>query len=434
MSNQTITQPITQPITPLDTRYSKDVQDLVGVFDDFTYCDARLQVELEYFRMLTNIAIPDISLTTDGYRQICDIEATTRHDLKAIEYYIKSLPDIIQSGKSHMVHVGLTSQDANSLGFIIMFRNGVNILLGKIGYLVETIEKLSCQSDVPMLSFTHGQSAVPTNMKKELGVYHYRLTNQISVIKHLLGLVRCKIGGANGNNNALRFVDPDKNWVELFDNLAAKFGFLRSTITTQCDDYDTVCNVLRALQNCGQIMESLRMNLWNYTTRGYFKQANISGEVGSSTMSQKINPIDLENARTMLEMGSCEIDAICRIISILPYQRDISDSSATRCISSILGYYLVGIKRIITGMNRLTINRERIISELESNSIIVIEGVQTYLKYHCGIDDAYELTKELTRGRGSDFKMIELYNFIDNLDISDEHKAKLKNINVYNYC
>lgn len=430
-----------KPITAIDTRYSKDVQKLVNIFDDFTYYKHRFNVELEYFRVISQINIPSIEFTQDSYNEILRIESTTRHDVKAIEYYIKSLPIIIETGKLHLIHLGLTSQDVNSIGFTIMFRDSVNLLLNELNLLIENINTKIIEYDVPMLSFTHGQPAVPTTMKKELSVYTYRLTEQCKIITKMKDILRCKMGGANGNNNALYYLAetpkkldlPYNNWSELFTDITAKFGLIRTPITTQCDDYDSVCNVLRTIQNCGHILESLRMNMWNYISRGYFQLANIAGEVGSSTMSHKINPIDFENSRTMLELANSEIDAICRIISVLSYQRDISDSSATRCISSVFGYFLIAVNRLNVGFARISgINKGRITRELEENSSVIIEGVQTYLKYYCGMGNAYEITKELTRGN-TQFSMNDLHNFIESLEINTIHKINLHNLNVFNY-
>jgi adenylosuccinate lyase len=218
-------------------------------------------------------------------------------------------------------------------------------------------------------------------------------------------------------------------WFDLFSCDSYKLS--RTKYTNQCDHYDATIKVLYIIKRILHVMEHLRGNLWLYIHREYLVQENIKGEIGSSTMPNKINPIDLENAKTAIEMAKRMIDGICDILTETSYQRDVSDSSALRNISSIFGYILIATKKITNGISRLSINTKKINEELEQHPEVILEGIQTYLKFHCGFENAYELTKDLSRGKN--IEMLDITNFIDSLDIDIYHKQKLKKLNIYIY-
>jgi adenylosuccinate lyase len=454
-------------ISCLDTRYFNDVKDLINVCDDFAYYRNRIYVELKYFELFTSSTItynPLIDFTYNDYLDILKSEAILRHDVKAIEYFIKALPEVKETGKSHLIHIGLTSQDVNSLGFMLCFRDTCFIILENLKKLINTFtEQLitpylekngitnGITNDILMLSFTHGQPATPTHFSKEMLIYKTRIEHIYNEMNEFIKTeLTVKFGGATGEFNSLYFSLPDTNWKEwadyfitLFDinkttqetnqykTKETKFCFKRTQYTNQCDNYDSIINVLYMIKRMLHILEHLRGNLWLYIHREYFIQKNIKTEIGSSTMPQKINPIDLENAKTAIEMAKRMIDGICDILTETSLQRDISDSSALRNISSVVGYVLISLKKMTSGISRLTPNINKMKEELQEHPEIILEGIQTYLKIHCNIENSYEIMKE--KSRGNKITLLDIYCMIDELEIDEVHKLKLKNLTPESY-
>jgi len=478
-------------ISCLDTRYFNDVKELINVCDDFAYYRNRIYVELKYFELFTSSKItynPLIDFTYNDYLDILKNEAILRHDVKAIEYFIKALPEVKETGKSHLIHIGLTSQDVNSLGFMLCFRDTCFIILENLKKLINTFtEQLitpyleknsitnSITNDILMLSFTHGQPATPTHFSKEMLIYKTRLYHIYNEMNEFIkSELTVKFGGATGEFNSLSFSLPDTNWKEWADyfiegfsiegfspssslapetsslatekltpsctskscnnSLRAGFSkscFKRTQYTNQCDNYDSIINVLYMIKRMLHILEHLRGNLWLYIHREYFIQKNIKTEIGSSTMPQKINPIDLENAKTAIEMAKRMIDGICDILTETSLQRDISDSSALRNISSVVGYVLISLKKMTSGISRLTPNVNKMKEELQEHPEIILEGIQTYLKIHCNIENSYEIMKE--KSRGNKITLLDIYCMIDELEIDEVHKLKLKNLTPESY-
>ena len=455
-------------ISCLDNRYSNDVKELINVIDDFAYYRNRIYVELKYFELFTSSIItynPFIDFTHNDYNKILEKENILKHDVKAIEYFIKDIPEIKDTDKSHLIHIGLTSQDVNSLGFMMCFRDSLFIILNKLKNLInifteqlitpylDTPERIT--NDIVMLSFTHGQPATPTYFSKEMLIYKTRLDKIYEEINIFIDTeLTVKFGGASGNMNALNFSLPDTNWKEWADyfvqlftlelehennnseysnykNQKKQYKFKRSQYTNQCDNYDSVIKVLYMIKRMLHILEHLRGNLWLYIHREYLIQKNIKDEIGSSTMPHKINPIDLENAKTSIEIGKRMIDGICDILTETSYQRDISDSSALRNISSIFGYVLMTLKKITIGISRLSPNIKKIKEELNDHPEVILEGIQTYLKIHCNIENAYEIIK--TFARGKNITILDIYCMIDELEINEIHKFRLKNLTPENY-
>jgi adenylosuccinate lyase len=503
-------------ISCLDTRYFNDVKDLINVCDDFAYYRNRIYVELKYFELFTSSTItynPLIDFTYNDYLDILKSEAILRHDVKAIEYFIKALPEVKETGKSHLIHIGLTSQDVNSLGFMLCFRDTCFIILENLKKLINTFtEQLitpylekngitnGITNDILMLSFTHGQPATPTHFSKEMLIYKTRIEHIYNEMNEFIKTeLTVKFGGATGEFNSLSFSLPDTNWKEWADHFIEGFSiegfsiegfsiegfsiegfspssslapdtsslatekltpsctskscdnslragfskscfskscfskscFKRTQYTNQCDNYDSIINVLYMIKRMLHILEHLRGNLWLYIHREYFIQKNIKTEIGSSTMPQKINPIDLENAKTAIEMAKRMIDGICDILTETSLQRDISDSSALRNISSVVGYVLISLKKMTSGISRLTPNVNKIKEELQEHPEIILEGIQTYLKIHCNIENSYEIMKE--KSRGNKITLLDIYCMIDELEIDEVHKLKLKHLTPENY-
>ena len=435
-------------ISCLDSRYFNDIKQLVNVCDDFAYYRNRIYVELKYFELFTSSIIkynPLTDFTFDDYLKIQDKEAILRHDVKAIEYFIKELPEIKKTKKAHLIHIGLTSQDINSLGMMMCFRDSGFIILDLLKKLITTFNTQLIEpylpllsdndndnndnntininynnhnnhkNDILMLGFTHGQPATPTYFSKEMLIYKDRLDDIFNELEINIRLgLTVKFGGATGDMNALKFALPDTNWEEWCDHFITLFDlknddlkqdyyvkkayFKRTKHTNQCDNYDSILKVLYIIKRMLHIIEHLRGNLWLYVHREYLIQENIKTEIGSSTMPHKINPIDLENSKTSIEMAKRMIDGVADILTETSYQRDISDSSSLRNVSSIFGYVILTLKKITSSISRLTPNRKIIKEELQSHPEVILEGIQTYLKIHCGIENAYEIIKEKSRG------------------------------------
>ena len=431
-------------ISCLDTRYLKDIKPLLHICDEFAYYRNRIIVEIKYFTKLTNISIkynPMIDFRQEDFNKIMEIEQILRHDVKAIEYFIKELPEIQQSGKSHLIHLGLTSQDVCSIGFMICFRDTMTIITRQLlefntVFHNQLIIPEAC--DIYMMGITHGQPATPTNFRKEMSIYYSRLHNIYMEIENVFrNELTIKFGGATGEFNAMKFTLPEINWHQWCNEFVAKFNtsacvFKRSQYTNQCDNYDSISKVLYQIKRMLHILEHFRGNIWLYIHRDYLVQLAISTEIGSSTMPNKVNPIDIENAKTAIEMAKRMIDGICDILSETSYQRDISDSSALRNISSVAGYVMIALKKLSSGVSRLSPNVEKIKQELKEHPEVILEGIQTYLKFHCNMADAYEKMKSISRGK-EHITLEDIHKVIDELSIDEEHKNKLKSLRPENY-
>jgi adenylosuccinate lyase len=283
-----------------------------------------------------------------------------------------------------------------------------------------------------MMGLTHGQPATPTNFKKEMMIYKHRLDRIFLELKeiHIHEGYTVKFGGATGEWNAMQFARPAFSswslWLDNFIKSLDKRGrYHRSQYTNQCDDYDSIIRILYILKRILHVLEHFRGNIWLYIHRGYLTQQIVSTEVGSSTMPNKVNPIDIENAKTAIEMAKRLTDGICDILTETSYQRDVSDSSAVRNISSLFGYILVAVAKITKGISRLLPNCEVMVKELEQHPEVILEGIQTYLKMNCQMSDAYEKLKDVSRGQQR-ITLARIHEVISNLDINDEHKEKLK--------
>ena len=453
-------------VSCLDSRYFNDVKQLINVCDDFAYYRNRIYVELKYFELFTSSIIkynPLTDFTIDDYLKIQEKEIILRHDVKAIEYFIKDLPEIKETKKRHLIHIGLTSQDVNSLGMMMCFRDSGFIILDLLKSLINKFNTQLIEpyllnknntknakntNDILMLSFTHGQPATPTYFSKEMLIYKDRLDDIFNELELNIRLgLTVKFGGATGEMNALKFALPETNWDEWCEHFITLFDlknddvnkdyyvkkayFKRTKHTNQCDNYDSILKVLYIIKRMLHIIEHLRGNLWLYTHRDYLMQETVKNEVGSSTMPHKINPIDLENSKTSIEMAKRMIDGVADILTETSYQRDISDSSALRNVSSIFGYVILTLKKMTSSISRLTANKIKIEEELQNHPEVILEGIQTYLKIHCGIENAYEIIKD--KSRGHKLSLIDIYCFVDNLNIDDIHKTILHNLTPENY-
>lgn len=414
-------------ISPIDGRYLNKTNFLQNYFSEFAYYRKRIEIEIEYFisinKLLNNESYKlNIDFGEKEYNEIKEIEKITNHDVKAIEYFLQKR---IQNNQN-LIHFGLTSNDINSLAFSLNFRDSllrINNIYIKLNNELDTL--IDKSKDIKMLARTHGQPAVPTYLNKELLVYKERL------FKLDLDIVlSTKFGGAIGNFNSLYFVKPDINWIEFADKFVEKYGLKRQQFTTQIEHYDEICIILNNIKQKSVVIKCLIDNLWLWISNGYFNQIVLKNEVGSSTMPQKVNPIHFENAMGNFELLVGNIEAITRSLPLSRYQRDIKDSTILRNIGVVLGYFVIILENVKEGISRLNPNKEKIEKELLEHPEVIMEGIQSYLRY-IGFANPYELTKEFSRGEHKSLN--DIYLFIDNLNISVEDKNKLKELNPYNY-
>lgn len=436
-------------ISPIDGRYREKTDELSSFFSEFALIKYRVTVEVKYFIALYELNLPPLQGMNEGdktrlheiidnfdekdARRIKDIEKTTNHDVKAVEYFLKEKFDTLGlSAYKEFIHFGLTSQDINNTAFPMMWRDALQqVYIPQLEALAQLLEKYAEEwKDIPMLAHTHGQPASPTRMGKEIEVFAYRLRNQIEPLKHILA--KGKFGGATGNFNAHHVAYPAIDWVAFANNfLAEKLGLSREAFTTQISNYDALAASCDALKRINTILIDLCRDMWQYISMEYFKQKIKEGEVGSSAMPHKVNPIDFENAEGNLGMANAMLEHLAAKLPVSRLQRDLTDSTVIRNIGMPLAYGLIALKSTTKGLNKLLLNREAIDRDLENNWAVVAEGIQTILRRE-GYPKPYEALKELTRTNQHITKE-SISQFIDTLNVSEDIKNELKAITPQNY-
>jgi len=436
-------------ISPIDGRYANKVLDLNDFFSEYALIKYRIIVEIEYFIALHQAEIPQLSsLNEDTYKElraiyenfseadaiaIKEIEKITNHDVKAVEYFIKEKFDALKlSEVKEFIHFGLTSQDINNTAFPLMVRAAdETVMLPAVKSIVQQLENLAEEwKDVPMLARTHGQAASPTKLGKEIMVYVERLVNQIDIIEEMP--IAAKFGGATGNFNAHHVAFPDMDWIAFANNFIEEtLGLYRYQYTTQIEHYDFLAAYFDAWKRINTILIDFSRDIWTYVSMDYFKQKIKKGEVGSSAMPHKVNPIDFENAEGNLGMANAIFEHLSAKLPISRLQRDLTDSTVLRNVGVPLAHSLIALKSIEKGLGKLLLNKEKIEADLEANWLVVAEAIQTVLRRE-GIDNPYEKLKELTR-TNSKIGQKEIHAFIDSLEISSALNEELKNISPSNY-
>ncbi len=436
-------------ISPVDGRYRDKTVDLHPYFSECALIKYRVQVEVEYFIALREAGIPSLSgmkeevygrlrsLYTDfsvtDAERVKEIERVTNHDVKAVEYFLKERFNELELEQyKEFIHFGLTSQDINNTAMPMMWRDALE------QYYIPAIEgvltKLNNLADeweaVPMLARTHGQPASPTRLGKEVKVFAYRLENQLEVLKHIPA--KGKFGGATGNFNAHNVAYPNIDW-QAFGNrfLIEKLNLQREQYTTQISNYDTLAASFDAMKRLHTILIDLTRDMWQYISMDYFKQKIKEGEVGSSAMPHKVNPIDFENAEGNLGIANALLEHLANKLPVSRLQRDLTDSTVTRNIGMPMAHGLIAIKSTTKGLDKLLINREAIDSDLENNWAVVAEGIQTVLRRE-GYPKPYEALKALTRTNERITKE-SIGQFIDALEVSEQVRKELKRITPHNY-
>lgn len=432
-------------ISPIDGRYSNSTKELSDYFSEYALIKYRLIVETAYFLFLSEKkffklnskqqqAIRDIinNFSIEEAQQIKDTEKITNHDVKAVEYFLKKkLSEAGMSDLQEWVHFGLTSQDINNTAIPMLWKDAIEMqYLPSLLNLQQQLFKMAAQwKDIPMLARTHGQPASPTKLGKELLVFVERLENQIQLFSYIPFMG--KFGGATGNFNAHVVTYPKYNWINFGNEfLESKLGIERQQYTTQIEHYDTLAAHFDAIKRINTILIDLSRDIWSYVSMDYFKQKIKKGEIGSSAMPHKVNPIDFENAEGNLGIANALLEHLSGKLPISRLQRDLTDSTVLRNIGVPIAHTAIAINSIEKGLNKLLLNSSKIKEDLNNNWAVVAEAIQTILRRE-KYPSPYEALKELTRGAVIDKKSI--HQFISKLKISAALKSELKKITPENY-
>ena len=436
-------------ISPVDGRYREKTLSLSAYFSEFALIKYRVLVEIEYFITLCELPLPQLKGTDnklfeplrDIYRnfspedaqRIKEIERTTNHDVKAVEYFIKEKFDLLGLDKDkEFIHFGLTSQDINNTSVPLSVKDALEKdyypLLSEV---IETLKaKVAEWEQIPMLAKTHGQPASPTRLGKEIMVFVSRLEQQLKLLKAVP--VSAKFGGATGNYNAHRVAYPQYNWKEFGNKFVSeKLGLVREEWTTQISNYDNLAALFDAMKRINTILVDMVRDFWQYVSMEYFKQKIKEGEVGSSAMPHKVNPIDFENAEGNLGIANALFEHLAFKLPVSRLQRDLTDSTVLRNIGTPFAHTVIALHSILKGLNKLLLNEQAIGNDLDNAWAVVAEGIQTILRRE-GYPKPYEALKALTR-TNSQITGNSIQEFIDTLDVNDDVKKELKAITPQNY-
>ena len=436
--------------SPIDGRYRNKTSELGNYFSEFGLIKYRVRVEIEYFIAMCEYKVPQLAnapksiypslrkiytdFTEADAQKIKDIESVTNHDVKAVEYFIKEQFDTLGGldAFKEFIHFGLTSQDINNTATPLTLKDGIAAeYTPRIEKLHQRINELVEEyKDVPMLAKTHGQPASPTRLGKEFAVYSERMANQIKLLQTVP--YSAKFGGATGNFNAHHVAYPNKDWKE-FGNAFVNhvLGLERSQITTQIEHYDNIAALFDNLKRINTILIDLSRDMWMYISAGYFKQKIKKGEVGSSAMPHKVNPIDFENAEGNFGIANAIFEHMSMKLPVSRLQRDLTDSTVLRNIGVPIGHTIIAFESLLKGLNKVLLNEANINQDLEDNWAVVAEAIQTILRREA-YPNPYEALKELTRTNDVINKE-SMANFIDGLEVSEDIKTELKNITPQNY-
>ena len=436
-------------ISPIDGRYRDKTKSLSNFFSEFALIKYRVKVEIEYFIALCELPLPQLAkidasifsqlrevyenLTEEDANKIKAIEKITNHDVKAVEYFIKEKFDLLhlQEYKEY-IHFGLTSQDINNTAIPLSFKDAIDeVYYPKLGELIDKLTTMADQwQDVPMLARTHGQPASPTRLGKEIMVFAYRLNSQLELLK--LIPFGAKFGGATGNFNAHNVAYPQIKWKDFANKFVdVNLGLKREQWTTQISNYDYLAAQFDAIKRINTILLDLNKDIWQYVSMEYFKQKIKDGEIGSSAMPHKVNPIDFENAEGNLGIANAILEHLSAKLPISRLQRDLTDSTVLRNVGVPMGHILIALESTLKGLNKLLINKDAITKELEHSWPVVAEAIQTILRRE-GYPEPYEALKALTRTNET-INSQNIKNFIDSLNVNEEIKDELKKITPLNY-
>lgn len=435
-------------VSPVDGRYASKTEALRPYFSEYALIRYRIRVEIEYYIALCRIPLPQLAdvdnslfpamrkiyedLTPEQAAEVKEIEKTTNHDVKAVEYFIKRrFKELGLEKWSEFVHFGLTSQDINNTSQPLMLKEALeNVYMPALQAVLDTISVMAEQwKDIPMLAKTHGQPASPTRLGKEFKVYQVRLEEQLRQFSQLT--YPAKFGGATGNMNAHKVAFPDIDWVTFGNDFVASLGLRRSFPTTQIEHYDNLASIFDCLRRINTILIDLCRDIWTYISMEYFRQKVNKNEVGSSAMPHKVNPIDFENAEGNLGMADAVLTFLSMKLPISRLQRDLTDSTVLRNVGVPVAHGLIAFASLSKGLGKLILNEDALYADLERNWAVIAEAVQTILRRE-GYPNPYETLKALTRtGAGIDEETME--NFINTLAVSDSVKDELRAITPWSY-
>ncbi|MCR4620332.1 MAG: adenylosuccinate lyase [Paludibacteraceae bacterium] len=436
-------------VSPVDGRYRSKTESLAPYFSEGALIKYRVRVEVEYFIALCEIPLPQLSgieksafaqlrqiyldFTDKDAEAVKEIEKTTNHDVKAVEYFLKAKFDELNLSKyKEFIHFGLTSQDINNTSVPLSLSEALKDVF--IPSVKELIEKLDQQArewkNVAMLAKTHGQPASPTRLGKEIEVFVSRLSTQLQQLESIP--VSAKFGGATGNFNAHHVAYPKIDWKGFADKFVSeRLGMSREPWTTQISNYDNLAAILDATKRINTIVIDLDRDFWMYISMGYFKQQIKAGEVGSSAMPHKVNPIDFENSEGNMGIANAILSFLSTKLPVSRLQRDLTDSTVLRNVGVPYAHALIALKSTLKGLNKLLLNEVAIKADLDNTWAVVAEGIQTILRRE-GYPKPYETLKNLTRTNATITKE-SIEAFIDTLQVSDEVKEELRNISPFNY-
>jgi adenylosuccinate lyase len=440
---------VVSAISPVDGRYHKQTESLTYYFSEAAFINYRVFVEIEYFIALCQIPLPGLedfgserfealraisrNFSFSDALEVKEIEKTTNHDVKAVEYYLKKKFDKMGLKEyREFIHFGLTSQDINNTSVPYATRLAFEEVLMPL--LKEVHKKLTDRSKawkkIAMLAHTHGQPASPTRLGKEIAVFAERLQAQMNLLKSIP--FSAKFGGATGNFNAHHVAYPDVDWPAFADQfVTGSLGLKRQKTTTQIEHYDNLAAFFDNLKRINTILIDLNRDMWTYISMNYFRQKIAPGEVGSSAMPHKVNPIDFENSEGNLGVANALFTHLAADLPVSRLQRDLTDSTVSRNIGVPVAHTLIALKSLIRGLNKLEVNNECIHADLEDNWAVVAEAIQTILRRE-GYPNPYELLKGLTR-KNEKIGREEIHKFIDSLKVPDRLKEELKAISPHNY-
>ena len=435
-------------VSPVDGRYASKSEPLRAYFSEFALIRYRIRVEIEYFIALCEIPLPQLAdvdhekfsmmrdiylnLTPEQAMEVKEIEKTTNHDVKAVEYFIKRHFHEMGLDKwSEFVHFGLTSQDINNTSQPLMLKEAMeHVYMPALHEVLSLISEMAEKwSDVPMLAKTHGQPASPTRLGKEFKVYQVRIEEQLRQFSQLT--YPAKFGGATGNMNAHKVAYPDVDWISFGENFVASLGLKRSFPTTQIEHYDNLAAIFDCLRRINTILIDFSRDIWTYISMEYFKQKVNKNEVGSSAMPHKVNPIDFENAEGNLGMADAIFTFLSMKLPISRLQRDLTDSTVLRNVGVPVAHGLIAFASLTKGLGKLILNEEAIQADLHRNWAVVAEAIQTMLRRE-GYPNPYETLKALTR-TGSVIDENTIETFINGLDVNEQVKEELRTITPWSY-
>ena len=426
-------------VSPIDGRYASKCPELRDIFSEYGLVRRRVLVECTWLealcdapeirecKALSSAERKALRRIADGFsladaQRVKDIEKTTNHDVKAVEYFLKEkVAGTSLASRSEFIHFGCTSEDINNMSHALMLRDGTMALRTAMDEVTSTIAKMAkASAAVPMLAHTHGQPASPTTVGKEFAVVSRRLKRQAAEIDRLV--MPAKMNGAVGNFNAHLSAYPDVDWERLSGKVIASLGLRQNRLTTQIESHDGIAELFDAVQRWNSVLLDFDRDVWMYVSMGYFKQRTIKGEIGSSTMPHKVNPIDFENSEGNLGLANAVLGFMARKLPVSRMQRDLTDSTTLRNMGVGFGYTLIAIRSTAKGLGKLELNQERLSEDLDHNWEVLAEPIQTVMR-KVGMDHPYERLKELTRGRRVTAEIMR--DFVSSLPLPAKDKARL---------